>query len=172
MLVINAMDHRRFIIMTVMIVLLAAMGFARSSIYEDEVTLYTDIVSRSPNKARPHNNLGDALKKAGRFEEAGAHFERALALQPDYPDALNNLATIYNSYGRRDEALQLLFQALALNPGHLQARSNLAITFYEKGMLLEASQQYAIIFKLAPYSKEGVFARKMLGMIQVRRMSR
>jgi Flp pilus assembly protein TadD len=162
------MDQIRFLIMTVIIVALAAMSFARSSIYENEVTLYTDIVSSSPNKARPHNNLGDALKKAGRFEEAGPHFERALALQPDYPDALNNLATIYNSSGRKEEAMRLLSQALALNPGHLQARSNLAITFYERGMPNEASQQYAIIIDLAPYSKEGVFARKMLSMIQRR----
>jgi len=169
MLLIIAMDQIRLIIITVMLITLAAMSSARSSIYEDEVTLYTDIVSRSPNKARPHNNLGDALKKAGRIEEAAPHFERALALQPDYPDALNNVATIYNSSGRREGALQLLLHALSLDPGHLQARSNLAITFYEQGMLSEASQQYAIIIDLAPYSKEGVFARKMLAMIQSRR---
>jgi len=167
-LLISAMDQVRFIIIMVILAALAAMSFARSSIYEDEVSLYTDIVSGSPNKARPHNNLGDALKKAGRIEEARNHFERALALQPAYPDALNNLATIYNSSGRREEALQLLSQALSLNPAHLQARSNLAITFYEQGMPGEASQQYAIIIDLAPYSKEAVFARKMLSMIQRR----
>ena len=154
--------------MTLILAMLAAISHARSSIYENEVTLYTDIVSRSPNKARPQNNLGDALKKAGRFSEAGPHFERALALQPDYPDALNNLATIFNSSGRRDEALQLLTKALTLDPRHLQARYNLAISLYEGGMMSEASQQYAIIIDLAPYSKEGVFARKMLTLIQQR----
>jgi len=162
------MDQNRFIIITIVLVLLMATSIMRSSIYQDEVTLYADIVSRSPNKARPHNNFGDALKKAGRIEEAGIHFERALALQPDYPDALNNLATIYNSSGRKAEALQLLSRALALNPGHLQARYNLAITIYEQGMLNEAAQQYAIIIDLAPYSKEAVFARKMIVMIQQR----
>jgi Flp pilus assembly protein TadD len=162
------MDRIRFITIMVMLFMLAAMSNARTLIYEDEVTLYTDIVSRSPNKARPHNNLGDALKKAGRLEEARVHLERALALQPDYPDALNNLATIYNSTGRKEEALQLLTQALSLDPRHLQARYNLAITAYEQGMPGEASRQYAIIIDLAPYSKEAVFARKMLPMIQQR----
>ncbi len=162
------MDQIRFIMITVMLVTLGAMSFARSSIYEDEVSLYTDIVSRSPDKARPHNNLGDALKKAGKFEEAQMHFERALAIQPAYPDALNNLATMYTSSGRREEALQLLSQTLSLDPRHLQARSNLAMILYEQGLLLEMSQQYAIIIQLAPYSKEAVFARKMLSMIQQR----
>ena len=166
MLLIIAMERIRLLTITVTIVLLAAMSFARSAIYETEVTLYTDIVSRSPNKARPHNNLGDALKKAGRAEEAGYHFERAIELLPDYPDALNNLATIYNNSGRKEEAYQLLSRALALNPGHLQARFNLAMTLYEQGKPFESAQQYAIIIQLVPYSKEAVFARKMLSMIQ------
>lgn len=165
------MGQFRSIIMTVMLATLMMMSIVRSSVYEDELTLYTDIVSRSPNKARPHNNLGEALKKAGRFDEAGARFERALALQPNYPDALNNLATIYNKSGRKEEALQLLLQALALVPGHLQARYNLAITFYERGMLHESAQQYELIIELAPYSKEGAFARTMLSVIRKRTSS-
>jgi len=156
------------ILSTTILIVLCVFTFLRSAVYEDEVTLYSDIVAKSPNKARPHNNLGDALKKAGRIEEAVPHFLRALEFQPGYPDALNNLATVYNSSGRREEALQLLSQALSLDPGHLQARSNLAITFYEQGMLSEASQQYAVIIELAPYSKEAAFARKMLSMIRQR----
>ena len=143
----------------------------RSAIYDSEVSLYTDVVAKSPNKARPSNNLGDALKKAGRFEEAGPRFERALALQPDYPDALNNLATIYGSSGRREDALLLLTRALALDPGHRQARFNLAMTYYERGMLAEADQQYAILMQIAPQSSEAASAWKMRAMIQGQRPS-
>ena len=160
------MARSRFIVTAVLLIVLCSLTICRSAIYEDEVTLYTDIVEKSPNKARPHNNLGDALKKAKRIEEAAPHFVRALELQPAYPDALNNLATIYGSEGRRQEALQLLSQAIALNPNHLQARSNLAMNFYELGMLGEAEQQYGIILQISPYSKEAVFGRKMLSMIQ------
>jgi Flp pilus assembly protein TadD len=162
------MSRYRFIVTAALLAVLSAVTISRSAIYKDEVSLYTDIVAKSPNKARPHNNLGDALKKAGRFDEAGPCFERALQLQPDYPDALNNLATIYGSSGRRQEALQLLSRALALDPGHRQARFNLAITFYEQGMLAEAEQQYAILVQTAPQSKEAAFAGKMLRMIQSR----
>jgi protein O-mannosyl-transferase len=154
------------------LVILCAFTISRSSVYFDEVALYSDEVAKSPNKARPHNNLGDALKKANRFEEARPQFERALELQPDYPDALNNLATIYNSSGRRQEALQLLLRALALDPGHLQARFNLAISYYEQGMLSDAEQQYAVLVRNAPESKESVFARKMLPLIQKQKISR
>jgi len=165
MLLIN-MDPIRHILIILMIATLMVLSGTRASIYENEVTLYTDIVSRSPNKARCRNNLGDALKNAGRFEEAGYHFEQALELSPNYPDALNNLATIYDKFGRKEDALLLLSQALLIDPDHLQARSNLAITFYEQGMLSEASRQYMIILDQAPNSKQGIFARQMLSLIQ------
>ena len=162
----------RMLFALALLVILCAATIVRSAVYEDEVSLYTDIVGKSPNKARPHNNLGDALKKANRFDEARPRFERALELQPNYPDALNNLATIYNGYGRKEDALQLLSNALALEPGHRQARSNLAMTYYERGMFAEAEQQYIILIQVAPQSKEAVFGQKMLSMIRQRSMAR
>jgi protein O-mannosyl-transferase len=165
------MVRYRLIVTTALLVVLCAFTISRSAVYYDEVSLYSDVVAKSPNKARPHNNLGDALKKANRFEEAGPQFERALELQQDYPDALNNLATIYNSSGRSPEALQLLSRALALDPGHRQARFNLAFTFYDRGMLSESEQQFAILMQTAPESKEAVFAQKMLALIQKRKLS-
>jgi Flp pilus assembly protein TadD len=107
------MERLRILVLASLAAILCVASIVRSSVYHDEISLYSDEVAKSPNKARPHNNLGDALKKAGRYEEAGPYFERALELQPVYPDALNNLATIYGSSGRREEALQLLAQALA-----------------------------------------------------------
>lgn len=148
------------------ITLLCGVSVARNSIYESEVALYTDIVAKSPDKARPHNNLGDALKKAGNFEKAGPHFERALQIQPIYPDAMNNLATIYGSSGRRGEALQLLGQALNYDPNHRQARFNLAMIFFEQGMYDEARQQFSILCTVAPQSKEASFSQKMLNMMR------
>ena len=162
----------RLIVSASLLIVLCVLTFIRSAVYEDEVTLYTDIVSKSPNKARPQNNLGDALKKANRLSEAGPRFVRALELQPAYPDALNNLATIYNSSDRREEALQLLTQALALNPEHVQARFNLAFSLYEKGLLADAEQHFAILAQTAPTSKEGIFSQKMIGLIRSQRTSR
>jgi hypothetical protein len=32
--------------------------YARSSAYRDQITIWGDCVAKSPNKARPYNNLG------------------------------------------------------------------------------------------------------------------
>ena len=92
----------------VTIILLTALCFLRASAYRDGVSLYSDTAAKSPNKARTLNNLGDALIRAGRLDEARSPLERAIMLDPGYADALNNLATVANRQGRRDEAVHLL----------------------------------------------------------------
>jgi Flp pilus assembly protein TadD len=153
-------------IAAVLIAVLVMISLARSVVYEDEIALYSDIVSKSPDKARPRNNLGENLKKAGRVAEAQMQLERALAIQPDYPDALNNLATIYTNIGRKGEAISLLQQCLSLDPGHVQARFNLAMQFYENGMPAEAEREYVLIIGIAPQSSEAAFAGRMLQLIR------
>jgi tetratricopeptide (TPR) repeat protein len=112
----------------------------RSAVYENEITLYTDITRQSPNKAPPYNNLEEAFRQAGRMDEAMRCFETAIAIDPDYVDALNNLATIYKFRGNRE-------QALALDPRHLQARFNLAMYHYEAGLVFDAEQEFRMLIR-------------------------
>jgi hypothetical protein len=61
------MVRYRLIVPAALLVVLCAFTICRSAVYDDEIALYSDVVAKSPNKARPHNNLCDALKKANRF---------------------------------------------------------------------------------------------------------
>jgi len=53
-----------------------------------------------------HNNLGTALMGMGRLDEAAAHFEAALKLDPTLATAHMNLSLVLRKQGKFNEALE------------------------------------------------------------------
>jgi len=51
-------------------------------------------VRARPDSAVFHFNVANTLARLGRFAEAAGHYERTLALDPNYPRARENLATV------------------------------------------------------------------------------
>ena len=58
--------------------------------------------------------LGTALANRGQFDEAIAHFRKALEIKPDYVEAHCDLGRVLAARGRLDEAIQQLQKALDL----------------------------------------------------------
>src|SRR5262249_19843799 len=71
-------------------------------------------------------NLGCALDKLGRLDEAVASFQQALHLQPDYTDAYKNLAVTYHTQGKLIEAAECLREVLRRRPDDPLAQHLLA----------------------------------------------
>lgn len=68
-----------------------ALTLSRNQDYRNEITLWEDTVTKSPNKARVHNNLGYAYLLAQRKKEARREFTTALQLDPQLYQARYNL---------------------------------------------------------------------------------
>jgi tetratricopeptide (TPR) repeat protein len=109
----------------VVIVALAVGTFARNRVWADEVSLWSDVVAKSPGKSRPHCNLGGALGKVGRPEEAIPELREAIRLDPSYVEAYNNLGVSLAETGRREEGLAVLEQAARVEPEHADTYYNL-----------------------------------------------
>ena len=67
----------------------------RNLLYRDEISLWSDTVRKSPDKARPHNNLGHAYAMQGDWDHAMEEFRNAARLDPDYALARKNLRDAY-----------------------------------------------------------------------------
>ncbi len=55
----------------------------------------------NPGYAEAHNNLGIALARKGKIEDAVAHFREALRIKPDFVDAHNALRKTLKLQGKR-----------------------------------------------------------------------
>ena len=76
---------------------------------------------------------GIALYRQDRFDEALALYERALALQPNFPALLNSKGFLLQDLGRMDEALACFGRALELAPEFAMARLNLGMAQLKLG---------------------------------------
>ena len=103
-------------VLAMSVLMLTGATYARNNVWKDELTLWEDTKSKSPMKARPHNNLGYAYGKQKRIPEAIAEFETAVQLAPEYLDALYNLAQLYFLSGRYQETEELTRTLKRLNP--------------------------------------------------------
>ena len=91
---------------------------------------------------------GDML--SDRFDEAIAHFEKTLSINPNHAQAHNNLATVFKEIGRFDEAAAHYQKALAINPGDAEVYSNLGSVMLELKRYDAAAE--ATLYKYVPSS--------------------
>ena len=96
-----------------------------------------------------YNNRAHILTLVGRFSEAQAHLEQALALRPDYADAHNNLGNVYKSQGKLAEAVACYETVLGRWPRHAEACNNLGTVLLEQGRIEDAvlRLRQALLFK-------------------------
>jgi protein O-GlcNAc transferase len=104
--------------------------------------LAIDLIRRaiSGNSAVPafHNNLGNALGAAQRWQEAEASYRRALAWKQDYAEAHYNLGSALRAQGKFAEAVTAYGQALTLRPNHAETYLNMSNALQAQGKLQEA----------------------------------
>ena len=85
----------------------------------------------NPQTASTHFNTANVLFELQRYEEALASYDRALALQPDFAQALSNRGNVLFELQRYEEALASYDGALALQPDFAQALSNRGNVLFE-----------------------------------------
>ena len=119
-------------------------------------------ISLAPNLADGHEILGNALHYSGRSEEALACFDRAMALNPFYPDIILHFqAQAMFQLGRYEEAIASLKRRLVRNPGTDVSRVLLAASYGHLGRFDEALEEWQEVFRINPdYSLE--YRRKVL----------
>jgi len=139
------------------VILLCAVGtlftawtFQRNRVWADEITLYRDCVTKSPAKARPHNNLGAALVRQGRLAEAVEQFRAALDIKHDYADAHYNLGSVLARQGNLAQGIYHFRETLRLDPGNLKALNNLGVALVLLGRYQEAIDYLEAALKIDP----------------------
>ena len=109
---------------------------------EKEMEMYRLALEILPNFAKSRNNLGVALRRRGRIDEAIEQYRLALEQDPRYVEARSNLGTAYYNQGLTEKALAeyRLASEYAGSDGYVHQR--LGITLFRLGRYEEAIKQF------------------------------
>jgi len=128
--------------------------FERNDVWRSSVSLWQDCAVKSPQKARPRNNLAVALVRRGNIDEAVTNYRKALQFEPNYAEAHFNLATALRRLGKFDEAVYHYREMLRLHPDHRDTHNGLGAVLHEQGKIDQAVLHYVEALRLDPeYSK-------------------
>jgi Tfp pilus assembly protein PilF len=145
--------QRSWVVLGILALGLGLLTARRNEDYISELTIWSDTVAKRPNNFRAHNNLGLALSVLpGRLNDAIAHYEEALRLQPDIATVHYNLGNAwFMTPGRLNDAIAQFEEALRLQPDSAIVHYNLGNAWLRMpGRLNDAIGQYEEALRLKP----------------------
>ncbi len=142
------------LLLVAVLVSMAAAAYARNNLWSDPVALWEDAVRKSPDKWRPHNNLGKEYAKEGRLIEAEREFRQALKINDGVLMAYMNLGALYIGLGKIDLALESLDRAAFLDPSNPEIYSDIGIALSKKGDHEAAAWAFQYSLQLDPSDAE------------------
>jgi protein O-mannosyl-transferase len=160
-------SRRRWSVLGVVALALAAFTVERNRLWADPVLLFSDNAAKSPQKGRVLANLGLAFADRGDREQARAAFERAVALDPEQVGAGNNLALLLLDLGQAGQARKVLELTLERHPRDAGTHANLgvvcsklrdhpaAVRSFETAVALDANDPYVVANLVIEYLQVG-----------------
>ncbi len=136
------------------VMVLSAATYARNEVWNDKISLWEDIVSKSPRKERAHFGLGTAYVERNMLDKALEQFSAALALDPYDAQAHNGIGTVYLSKGMFDKAVEHFQLSISILPNYPYSHYNLALTYQAKKMYDRAIEEYLTVLRLRPYDAD------------------
>jgi Flp pilus assembly protein TadD len=118
--------------------------------FEAARAAYEQALLKRPDDPDTLNNLGQALVRLGRVDEAIARFERAVQLAPASWAAHFNLAAAEGERGQWDRAVEQYREAAQVFPDDYATQFNLALALHKKGDELAAIAEYEKAIQRAP----------------------
>jgi tetratricopeptide (TPR) repeat protein len=169
----RSMPALRCIELVVLIIVVVTYGWAtyqRNLLWKDDFILWSDVVKKSPLKARVHLNMGVVLYRKGAYTQAIAEFKENIRLDPDNPEANYYLGVAYQRIGLYDLAIKEYNNLLSITKKYpkaiyciplnfhyfVEAHNNLGVCYFMKGDIDKAIEEFRSALRLNPHHADAL----------------
>jgi tetratricopeptide (TPR) repeat protein len=132
---------------------------ARNNVWKTDLSLWSDAVKKSPEKARPYLWQGIAYTNVQQFEEAKASIDKCIELLPNFPMAYYNRGNIYKDLGQFREAMADYDKAIMLDSTYMLAYFNRGVVSGKLGLNKKAISDYNRTLKEDPDNVNTLYNR-------------
>jgi len=129
----------------------SVLTYQRNALWKDELTLWSDIIKKSPHKARPNNSLGLIYDNMGKSAVALDYYNKAIEIFPSYVDAFNNRGLLYYKQGNFAAALSDYNTAIAIKPNLINVYNNRGMIYAQEGEFNRAIVDFSHCIGLNPH---------------------
>ena len=135
------------------------LTYERNKVWKSEYTLSADCMKKSPNKARPLNNYGQALAHVGHAFEELTYYDKAIEVNPHYYVAYSNRGDAYDSLGDYKQAIGNFDRAIEIKPTFAEAYSNRGVAYWRMGNYKQAIGDFDRAVEIKPRYAEAYYNR-------------
>lgn len=129
-------------ILTIAVIYFSGITFQRLKVWQNSITLFTDLVEKFPENDHAYWMRGNVLKDYKQYEPAEQDYNKAIQLNPNYDMAYFNRAVCKAATKRSKEALADYDKTIELNPTYAPAYNNKANSLNELKMYDEALDNF------------------------------
>ena len=133
---------------------LATLTNAQIHLWTDSFTLFKHTLAVAPRNVAIESNLGLALQRSGQVDEAAAHFEKAVQIEPDDQVSQLYLGIARFYQGRVPEAIEHAKIAIRLQPDSSKAHDLLGMALAKQNQNEAALDEVRRAAELAPKDAE------------------
>ncbi|MDY6905439.1 MAG: tetratricopeptide repeat protein [Thermodesulfobacteriota bacterium] len=138
-------------VLSAVVLIFSMWTYQHNQVWRDKVRLWSDVVAKSPDKARPHVRLGEALVEKNQTSDAIAHYKKAILLEPDNEMAHNNLGYALAQKGETTEAVAHYQKAIKSRADFATPHNNLGVLMFTSGRIEDAIKHYQDAINIAPH---------------------
>jgi tetratricopeptide (TPR) repeat protein len=151
-------------LLSIFIIFLSIITYSRNTVWNNGITLWTDVIKKFPDDAIGYNNRGGILLNEKKYELALADLNKVIQLRPGYAEALSNRGIILLDKKRTNEALNDLNMAIKSRPDYAEALNNRGLILMELNKYAEALNDFNKAIELRPGYAEAYYNRGLLFM--------
>jgi tetratricopeptide (TPR) repeat protein len=153
------------VVLSLLVVCYSILSYQRNKVWKDEITLWEDVVRKSPHNAKAYVNRGNAYASKDNFDQAFTDYSKAIEIEPNEAQAYTNRGSLYPRNGSRDQAFSDYNKAIELRPNAPEAYFNRGSFYFEEGKLDQAISDYNTGIKINPnfagaYENRGIAYQK------------